>query len=218
MPGEPSGMFTGIVTAVGVVHGANPAGSMRRITIDPKGWSHRPSPGDSISVDGCCLTLLSDPAPLGGLLTFDAVSETLAKTTLGAWAPGRPVNLEHAATPTSLLGGHLVQGHVDGVARIERIELEGDGPAAPRRFRFVPSPDLMPYLAPKGSVCIDGVSLTIASLTPTSFDVALIPATVTHTTLGARRVGDLCNVEADAIAKQIVHYLRHFAAGESARR
>lgn len=210
-------MFTGIVTAVGVVHAAVPDGSMRRISIDPKGWSYRPVPGDSIAVDGCCLTLLAPPGASGGLLTFDAVAETLAKTTLGGWTPGRPVNLEHAATPTSLLGGHLVQGHVDGVCRIERIDLEGAGPDAPRRIRFEPAPEVMPYLAPKGSVCVDGVSLTIASLTPTTFDVALIPATVTHTTLGARRMGDLCNVEADPIAKQIVHYLRHFASGDSAR-
>lgn len=208
-------MFTGLIQAVGVVVRADAAPAGLRLAVNPAGWDHHPKIGDSIAVNGCCLTVAAAPAASGGLLVFDAVPETLAKTTLGSWRAGTRVNLEHAATPTTLLGGHLVQGHVDGVARVEAVMREGTGEFGPRRVRFRAPAGVMPYLAPKGSVCVEGVSLTLAGVNAAAgeFEVALIPTTLEKTTLGSLGPGAACNVEADTIAKTIVHYLRHYGPG-----
>ena len=199
-------MFTGLVQHVGRLAATHPSPAGRRLVIDPCGWGHTPSPGDSICVSGVCLTVVA--ATPGGL-TFDAVPETLAKTTLGALSAGNPVNLEHAATPTTLLGGHIVQGHVDGVATVTRLQT-GVG----WRVELRPPPELMPCLIPKGSVCLDGVSLTLARVDPVAatFEVALIPTTLERTTLATLKPGDRANIEADAMVKAIVHVLRHHAA------
>ena len=118
------------------------------------------------------------------------------------------MNLEHAATPTTLLGGHIVQGHVDGVAEVVAVE---QGPEY--RVRMRPPASMMEFIAPKGSVCLDGVSLTVAALDAGAgwFEVALIPVTLQKTTLGGLKAGDRCNFEADSMAKTIVHWLKHFA-------
>jgi riboflavin synthase len=177
-----------------------------RLTVDPGSWAHRAEIGDSISVGGCCLTVAEVKA--GGAWDFDAVPETLSKTALGSLRAGSRVNLEHAATPTTLLGGHIVQGHVDGVAEVVAVE---QGPEY--RVRMRPPASMMEFIAPKGSVCLDGVSLTVAALDAGAgwFEVALIPVTLQKTTLGGLKAGDRCNFEADSMAKTIVHWLKHFA-------
>jgi len=204
-------MFTGLVEAVGVVREARPVAAGMRLLVDPMGWDHRPDLGESIAVSGCCLTVAAAMGSGGGPMAFDVVPETLAKTTLGGKVGvGSRVNLEHAATAATLMGGHFVQGHVDGVGVVERVERAGEW-----RVRVRPPAELMPYVTPKGSVTIEGVSLTVAAVDPAGgwFEVALIPTTLDKTTLGDLKPGDGCNLEADVLAKTVVHYLRHYAGG-----
>jgi riboflavin synthase len=202
-------MFTGLVQAVGLVRAVQPTPAGLRLTVDAAPWPHRPQAGDSICVSGVCLTAIAD-AP-DGVLAFDAVPETLAKTTLGRLTGGSRVNLEHAVTASTLMGGHVVQGHVDGVGRVDSVRID-DG----WRVRICPPHTLAKYLVPKGSVCVDGVSLTVAAVqTPAAphagwFEVALIPVTLERTTLAALKPGDEVNIEMDVMAKTIVHYLEHF--------
>jgi len=203
-------MFTGLVQHMGVVRMRERHAAGERLVIDPAGWNHAPSLGDSIAMNGCCLTVAQEPKSVHGSLVFDVIPETLNKTTLGGLLPGTPVNLEHAATMLTLLGGHIVQGHVDGVGAVRRIETSGEW-----RVTIEPPAELMQYLAPKGSVCVDGVSLTVAGLTlgtapntAGTFDVALIPTTLEKTTLKALKVGGRVNIECDAIGKQVVHWCK----------
>jgi riboflavin synthase len=200
-------MFTGLVQAVGTVVTTEARPWGRRLVVDSGRWPHRPAEGDSLSVSGCCLTLAGLP---GGRMAFDVVPETLAKTSPGGLAVGARVNLEHAATPTTLLGGHIVQGHVDGVGQVLAVETQGE-----YRVRVGVPRGLMEYVTPKGSVCIDGVSLTVAGLSPGEgwLEVALIPVTLEKTTLGSLRPGDLLNLEMDAMAKTIVHWLKQWGRG-----
>ncbi|MFG0326160.1 MAG: riboflavin synthase [Phycisphaerales bacterium JB037] len=200
-------MFTGIVQHVGVIASVTPTDTGVRLTLDPAGWDHAPARGDSIACNGCCLTLADEPRP-GQPWCFDAIPETLAKTTLGAWSEGTRVNLEHAATMATLLGGHLVQGHVDGVGEVLGVET-GEG----WRVRVGLPAALMPYAVPKGSIALEGVSLTLAAVEPRGgwIEVALIPETLTRTTLGALKPGDPVNIEMDQAAKTIVHWLENFA-------
>lgn len=200
-------MFTGIVQARGKVTQVERRGGGVRLRVHPQtGWGGCLSSGDSVAVQGCCLTV----AEVGGdgALGFDLVAETLDRTTLGGLGLGSEVNLEASVTPTTLLGGHLVQGHVDGVGVVEAVS--GDW-----RVRIRPPRGLMEYLVPKGSVAVDGVSLTVASVDPAGgvFEVALIPTTRERTTLGAARAGQRCNLECDVLVKTVVHWLRHFGPG-----
>ena len=192
-------MFTGIIQATGVITDRRPSPSATRLIVDPGTWGHSPSPGDSIAINGCCLTVATAPDPH---LAFDAIPETLAKTTLGAFEPGDRVHLEHAVTPSTLLGGHLLQGHVDGVADVLHVESGEE-----HRIRISPPRELMRFISPKGSVAIDGVSLTVAALDDSWFEVALIPTTLELTTLGSLTPGDRVNFEADMINKMVVHRL-----------
>lgn len=198
-------MFTGIVQARGRVAAAMLSPTGLRLAIDPAGWGHNPGPGDSVSVSGVCLTL-AEP-PVAGDLIFNVVPETLSKTTLAELRPGSMVNLEPALRMGDPLGGHLVQGHVDGVAVVEGLHTRGE-----HRVTLRPPPDLMPFLAPRGSVCLDGVSLTVARVDPAGgvFDVALIPTTLDVTTLGSLRPGSRMNLEADVLARTMVHWLRYY--------
>lgn len=200
-------MFTGIVQAGGRVAGILPIAPGLRIEIDPQGWDFLPRAGDSISVDGCCLTVVGADR---SLWKFDAVPETLAKTTLGAWKVGKKVNLEHAATAATFLGGHVVQGHVDGVGSVIGVMQGADW-----RIRLRPGDGLMPYMVPKGSVALAGVSLTLAEVSPAEgwIEVALIPETLAKTNLAELKVGDGVNVEADAMAKTMIHWLKNYGAG-----
>lgn len=206
-------MFTGLVQAVGEVVSVEPrepAGSGVRLVVRTRGWPHRPVPGDSICVSGCCLTLAGAAVVRGDEVTmgFDVILESLAKTKLGSLIAGSRVNIESSCTPTTLLGGHVVQGHVEGLATVERVETD---PAWVVTLK--PPAHLMPCITPKGSVTIDGVSLTVASVDPKggAFSVALIPTTLEQTTLGRTGAGDLCNLETDILARTVVHYLRHYA-------
>ncbi len=188
-------MFTGLVQAVGEVKQTAPSEAGRRLVIDPRGWGHRPAPGESISVSGACLTMVGE---FTGELVFDVVPETLEKTTLGALGVGDRVNLERSLAAGDLIGGHFVQGHVDGVGEVERVETDDE-----RRVRVAASGSVAQYMVPKGSVAVDGVSLTIAAVDGDSFEVALIPTTLEETTLGELRAGAKVNLEADTLAKTV---------------
>ncbi len=206
-------MFTGIIEVLGTVRSLRTTQAGVRLAIEPGPWSYQPALGDSVAVNGCCLTIATPPAP-GRAWEFDAIPETLAKTTLGTFREGQAVNLEHAATASTLLGGHVVQGHVDGTAVVESVQTTDQW-----RVRLRPPEACMPYIVPKGSVTLDGVSLTIADVDPKAgwFEVALIPTTLAKTTLKDLRPGVRCNIECDTMAKTIVHYLRHFLAEGNAR-
>lgn len=197
------GVFTGIVQAVGRVDALTPIPAGLRIQIDPQGWACRPEPGESIAVNGVCLTCHALPDELP-MLVFDAVPETLTRTTLGSLAPGSRVNLERSLRADSLLGGHLVQGHVDALGTVERIAREPEW-----RVRIRTPESLTPLVVPKGSIAVDGVSLTIACTEPgrAAFEVALIPATLERTTLGGLVEGTHVNLETDIIARTVVHAL-----------
>jgi len=222
-------VFTGIIAQVGTVASLRPRGEGVRLVVRCRGLCAQPPPtrGESISVSGCCLSLIEEegvgaervearrvevePAEAGEqLLSFDVIPQTLANTTLGRLAPGVGVNLERACTPESLLGGHLVQGHVDAVARVESVTRGDDW-----RVRLRPPPSLMGYVPPRGSVAIDGVSLTVAELSASEgwFEVALIPETLERTTLGELRAGNGVNLECDAIVKAVIHWRRHAVGG-----
>lgn len=193
-------MFTGLIKHLGRVDGVEKRAAMVRLRIShPRRKWGRSELGESIAVDGCCLTLA---AAKPGVLEFDVVPETLRRTTLGRLKPGAIVHLERSMTAATLIGGHLVQGHVDGVGRILRVE-NGDE----WRVRVSPDPALLASVAPKGSIALAGVSLTVARLGRGWFEVALVPTTLKETTLGRLDKGDLVNVECDMIAKMVVHWL-----------
>lgn len=211
-------MFTGLIQTVGEVIAIDPRepkGSGVRLRVTTTGWDHRPSPGDSICVSGCCLTL-TEPASVQGdavEMAFDVIPESLSRTKLGALIKGSRVNIEPSCTPDTLLGGHVVQGHVEGLATIERVETD---PAWVVTLK--PPAALMPCITPKGSITIDGISLTVAQVDPVegTFQVALIPTTLEETTIGHAKVGEHCNIETDIMARTVVHYLQHYAQGAGA--
>jgi riboflavin synthase len=206
-------MFTGIVETLGHVGAVGPgARGGRRLALsvpDETGW--RLAPGESVAVSGVCLTVV-DVAP--GRLAFDLAEETLRVTTLGGLEAGDPVNLERPLRLDGRLGGHLVLGHIDGVGEVAAVRPEGDGArldvAVPARLR--------PLLIPKGSVTIDGVSLTVAALGEDTFGVALIPHTLAVTTLGRRRRGDPVNLEMDVIGKYVRGFVQQWEPWDPARR
>jgi len=198
-------MFTGLVEEVGALAAVTPTERGARLRVAAPLAASDMAVGDSVCVDGACLTAVAvDPAEL----EVEAVAETLRRTTLGLRRPGHRVNLERALRVGDRLGGHIVQGHVDGTAEVLGSEREGDSIVL-----TVGTPaDLLPYVVEKGSVALDGVSLTVAAVQPESFSVALIPHTLDATTLGPDRVGDRLNIEVDALAKYVemlvVHHLR----------
>lgn len=220
-------MFTGIVQARGRVVSAtaNPFG--RRLVVDVQGWKppHSPARGDSICVSGVCLTVVETT---GTTLSFDVVAETLSRTTAGRWQPGTVVNLEPALTLSTPLGGHFMQGHVDGIGQITEVYRGADEcrmTVAPLSRPEPPGggpgrggeafPDLTELIVPKGSIAIDGVSLTVASVGRSDFQVALIPVTLDVTTLGSDQPGDRVNLETDIVSRTVVHWLRRQRLGES---
>jgi riboflavin synthase len=200
-------MFTGIVEHQGLVAALRQEPWGARLEIDPCGWPHAPRDGDSIAVNGCCLTVVGTPVA-GGPLRFDVVPQTLGLTTVGALRAGDRVNLEHAATASTLLGGHLVQGHVDGIGEVLAVSEAG----GEWRTRIAAPPSVQPYLVERGSVAVDGVSLTVAALGDRWFEVALIPATLAKTTLRGRLAGSRVNLEADAMAKMVAEHVRRAIA------
>ncbi len=197
-------MFTGLVQAVGRVVANEPLSWGRRLTLDPGAWAHRPVRGESIAVSGCCLTVVD--VDDRGAFSFDVITETIDKTRLGEVGPGDGLNLEHAVRADALMGGHFVQGHVDGLGRVAAVS---DDPED-WRVTVEPPAALMEYVTPKGSVSIDGVSLTIAAVSDTGFEVALIPETLEVTTLGRTREGDRVHLEMDMLAKTVVFWMRRY--------
>ena len=191
-------MFTGIVEELGEVLALEPSADAAALTVLAPGVGRDVSLGASIAVDGVCLTVIDDqPAPPGRCLRFDVMAETLRRSTLGRSRPGDPVNLERAVRADGRLGGHIVQGHVDGVALVTSRQ-PGDGWET---VRFDLPEDLARYVAEKGSVAVDGVSLTVTAVGRTWFEVGLIPETLRRTTLGQRPVGAPVNLEVDVLAK-----------------
>ncbi|TML90907.1 MAG: riboflavin synthase [Actinobacteria bacterium] len=189
-------MFTGIVRERGRVAAVDGGAQRVRLTVEAPATAPAVSVGDSVAVNGVCLTAVEAG---NGTLAFDAVPETLARTSLGRLAPGAPVNVEPALRAGDPLGGHVMQGHVDGLARVRSVEPEGDG----RRIWIDASPDLLRYTVEKGSIAVDGVSLTVAALDDAGFAVALIPHTLAETTLGDLETGDETNLEVDVLAKYV---------------
>jgi riboflavin synthase alpha subunit len=189
-------VFTGIVTERGRIVRLDGDPDGLRLEIEAGEVARRAQPGDSISIDGCCLTVTQSE---NGLLAFDAVPESLQRTTLGRLAEGDEVNLEPALRAGDPLGGHYVQGHVDGVGRVAAVEREGES----RRIWIESSPDLLRLCVEKGSIAVDGVSLTITALADGAFEVALVPHTLKQTTLGRAQPGDAVNLEVDILAKYV---------------
>jgi riboflavin synthase len=191
-------MFTGLVERQGVVESLDhrPAGDGARLRV-ATGWpAGALALGDSVAVNGCCVTV----AELGdGWFAADAVAETLRRTALGRLEPGDRVNLERPLAAGDRLGGHLVQGHVDGLGRVLARTAAGDG----AELRVGLGPELARYVVEKGSVAVDGVSLTVAAVGADWFTVALIPHTLAVTTLGARAPGDEVQLEVDVLAKYV---------------
>jgi riboflavin synthase len=193
-------LFTGLVEEKGVVSSINRIGNASDICIQAVKVSADVALGDSIAINGCCLTVVAID---GGQLTFQAGSETLSRTNLGELEPGSAVNLERSLQVGQRMGGHYVSGHVDALATVE--ERNDDGPWAEFWFR-VPA-QLTRQMASKGSVTVDGISLTLVNVEADRFSVALIPHTLDVTTLGDRQVGDSVNIETDLLAKYVQQQL-----------
>ncbi len=189
-------MFTGIVRELGHVVGIDGNEEVVVLRIDAPVTSATTGLGDSIAIDGVCLTA---EAVDDETIRFHAVAETLSRTTLGRLAVGDAVNVEPALRAGEPLGGHIVQGHVDGVGTVRAVEPEGDGV----RVAFEAPPEGLRYCVEKGAVTVSGVSLTIAGLDETSFEVALVPHTLAVTTLGSAEVGTAVNLEVDVLAKYV---------------
>jgi riboflavin synthase len=195
-------MFTGIVEEIGAVAAVQDQPATRLTVYGPTVTTDATT-GSSLAVDGVCLTAATIDRP-AGLITADLMPETTARSTLGALRPGDPVNLERAATPASRLGGHLVQGHIDGVGWVLSRTVLGHS----MTVHIGLPPELKRYLVAQGSIAVDGVSLTIAELTgKPAFTVGLVPATLRATTLGEKRVGDPVNLEVDVLAKYVERLL-----------
>jgi riboflavin synthase len=193
-------MFTGIVEELGVVEALEDQGDAVRLTVRGPHVTVDARLGDSIAVNGCCLTVAEKD---GETFTADVMRETLDKTSLGALEPGGRVNLERAVTAATRLGGHIVQGHVDGTGSVVRRE-----PSEHWEIVEVSLPaGLSRYPVDKGSITVDGVSLTVVSAGADSFTVSLIPETLARTTLGHKQPGDPVNLEVDVIAKYVERLL-----------
>jgi riboflavin synthase len=195
-------MFTGIITDVGEVVARNGGVFTIRSHYDPASIAL----GASIAHDGCCLTVTSLVPEAGGCCyTLDVSNETLSKTTLGSWAPGTHVNLERALKAGDELGGHIVSGHVDGVATILSMRPDGDS----RRFEIEAPAELARYIASKGSVALDGTSLTVNEVSGNRFGINMIPHTLTVTAWGRKTAGSKINIEIDLFARYVARLMEH---------
>lgn len=194
-------MFTGIIEGVGRLATIDARGGDARLAIEAGSLPFSDVRlGESIAVNGVCLTVVAFNATH---FDADASNETLSLTTLGGLVPGVPVNLERAMRPTDRLGGHLVSGHVDGVGKV--LDIRNDARA--QRWRFAAPQALLRYIAKKGSICIDGVSLTVNEVDEQGFEVALIPHTVANTAFAQTAIGDAVNLEIDLVARYVERLL-----------
>ena len=194
-------MFTGIVEEIGSVKSSGSG----RLTFAAKTVLDGAKPGDSIAVNGVCLTVTSLAA---ASFSVDIMPETLRRTNLGVLRGGDKVNLERAMAADGRFGGHFVQGHVDGTGKVSGVRHEGEA----LLLTFESTKDIMKYIVEKGFIAVDGVSLTVVECNPTSFSVSLVGTTQRETTLGGRKAGDVVNLEVDVIAK----YVEKLKRGESA--
>ena len=199
MPAVPN-MFTGIIEELGRIRAIEKRGEDARIVIAARTVTEGSRDGDSISVNGVCLTALDVKADS---FAADVSKETLFRSTLGNLKEGSPVNLERAVTPATRLGGHIVQGHVDARGKFLGSENHGDS----WTFRFAYPDEIAPYLVFKGSVAVEGISLTIANLADDHFEIAIIPKTFEVTNFSQLQPGDAVNLEADVIAKYVERIL-----------
>lgn len=189
-------MFTGLIEELGSLLALTPESTGSRLAVQARAVLEDCSVGDSIAVNGCCLTVVELGA---GAFMAHAGTETLERTTLGRWRSGRRVNLERALRATSRLGGHFVQGHVDAVGEVLAVHPEGQT----TRWRFSLPRSLAPLVVEKGSIAVDGISLTVSAVGEEVFEVAVIPHTLAHTNLGNLRPGEGVNLEADILAKYV---------------
>ena len=190
-------MFTGIIESVGRLAGVERIGGDARLRIAVGGLPFDGVQlGESIAVNGVCLTVVAFDA---AHFEADASTETLSLTTLGALREGAPLNLERAMRPSDRFGGHIVSGHVDGTGRV--LDVKDDARA--QRWRFAMPPRLARYVAQKGSICVDGVSLTVNAVDDAAFEVALVPHTVANTAFASARPGDPVNLEVDLVARYL---------------
>lgn len=192
-------MFTGIVEEIGEVLAVRESAEVVMLTVRGPTVTADATHGDSIAVNGVCLTVIDPDGSTDRTFTVELVPETLKRSSLAAVMPGARVNLERAVLAGGRLGGHIMQGHVDGVATL----LRRSPSERSDELVFSLPPDLARYVVEKGSIAVDGVSLTVADVTDDTFTVALIPTTLANTTLGVRRPGDTVNIEVDVIAKYV---------------
>ena len=193
-------MFTGLIQKVCSVKGLSKDGNTAVLTVDLGPLAGQTKIGDSVAVNGACLTITR---LAGTLATFDLSAETLAKSNLGGLTTGSRVNTELAMTPTDRFGGHFILGHVDGTAKIKRIDRKNSFATV----EFLTPRELLEQMVPLGCVAVDGVSLTIVFLGPDSFTVSLIPRTLQHTTFGQAKIADTVNIEIDIIIKAVRQHL-----------
>ncbi len=199
-------MFTGLVEEVGRVSGLE-AGEMFRLSLSANRTIEGTRVGDSVSVNGVCLTVSELD---GDTLVFNAMPETLRRSALGDLAEGSAVNLERAMSPADRFGGHIVQGHVDGVGEVRGILRDGEAEI----WEFAAPETVLRYVVEKGSICVDGISLTVVSVRDGSFTVSILPQTRANTNLKKLGVGDRVNLEADVVAKYVERLLGPRQAGD----
>jgi riboflavin synthase len=197
-------VFTGIIQHVGRVVALSPNDFGAALTVDAQAWNHVAELGESIAVNGCCLTVANCSDRQAAHLRFNLIRQTLAATALGDLRPGDEVNLEHAVTPQTLLSGHLVQGHIDAIGTV--IDVVRD--PSQHRLRIQAARDAFRCIIPQGSIAVNGVSLTVAATGELWFEVALIPTTLKLTNLQRLRNGARVNLETDYIAKIVVNWLQ----------
>lgn len=200
-------MFTGLVEAVGTLRRLTRKGAGGVLEVDMGPLAGQVALGESISINGCCLTVCSKQPPL---VAFDVSPETLARTTLGGLKASTLVNVERAMAADGRFGGHIVQGHVDGTGRIERIDRQAEFAV----YTFSAPAELLDEMVVKGSVAVNGISLTLASVDGKGFSVAVIPVTLANTNLGKAAVGDAVNIETDIIGKIVKKQLTKMAGGK----
>jgi riboflavin synthase len=201
-------MFTGLAETIGKVTAAERRDQALRLSVDLGKAAGDVRLGDSISLSGICQTVA---AMTGSVATFDAVAETLARTTMAAWQPGTLVNVERSLRPSDRMGGHFVAGHVDATGRVVENRERTDG----WWLRIEAPPELFAEIAPKGSIAIDGISLTVVDAESPILSVTLIPTTLGTTTLGALRPGDTVNLETDVLAKYVRRAVTALGAKDS---
>lgn len=198
-------MFTGIIAELGTITDAQPTGDSVRLTVRAPRAVSKAGHGDSIAISGVCLTVIEQT---DDSFVADVMGQTIAMSNPDQWHVGRTVNVESAMSAGEQLGGHIVQGHVDGTARVLETRQSGDW----RVLRFALNPDHAPLVVDKGSITVDGVSLTVSTVGDDWCEVSLIPETLVATTLGTLAVGDTVNIETDILARHIAR-LAHFTKG-----